>query len=463
MGPDLELKGRPAEILMESSNNKDNGIFVDESETSNVNCVSNYQDNTFEMDDEMEDQERVEDMNVDIIDGTTTEKVTVVQDVTQDVTESSSSFSGSGVDNGGIMGDAEVTSDLRVDDIIFDGFGDFYRARNKKVTSRWRTYIQPLMWRCKWVELQIKYIQSQTRKYDAQIAEINRKRQFEVENMKLESIGTKSLPFSDNHQREKVMRRKKRNRVEDAVDTSAYMSQHNLFSYSGNKGRSITDAVLKDNNFGNRAIPANDDELSALVFRDGDNSMEQILWKIEAAKSQVIGMKSRLNKVTSDNAARLSTVDRLSSLGKCTSSFNGSAENLDQLKLEPSMGEPVIPESVVSSYGEVSQLPDISEESSQPQAEGLPENTKREILIYNRRPKKEVASLDEVKVVNSTNCENVELVKLEPQTAESPVELTDDQLTPKIRSISKITAPKIKKKRGRRKPGSARWTRRLSG
>lgn len=130
MGPDLELKGRPAELIMESSNHKDNGMFVDEPEINNLKCVSNYQDNTFEMDDAMEEPERVEDMNVDIIDGTaSTEKVTVVQDESQDATECSSSFSGSGVDNGGIMSDAEVTSDLRVDDILFDGFGDFYRTR----------------------------------------------------------------------------------------------------------------------------------------------------------------------------------------------------------------------------------------------------------------------------------------------------------------------------------------------
>ena len=93
--------------------------------------------------------------------------------------------------------------------------------------------MRPLMWRCKWVELQLKKFQSQAIKYDRELAENNQRKQYGSENLKLEGFAAKSLPFPSNSQRGKVMKRRKRKRVENLLDTTTYMATHNLFSYHG--------------------------------------------------------------------------------------------------------------------------------------------------------------------------------------------------------------------------------------
>lgn len=91
------------------------------------------------------------------------------------------------------------------------------------------------MWRCKWIELQIRELQSQALKYDGELAAYDERKQFEFERFTLEDFDAKSLPFSSQIPRNKVMKRKKRKRVESTIDIASYMSQHNLFSYYGMK------------------------------------------------------------------------------------------------------------------------------------------------------------------------------------------------------------------------------------
>lgn len=91
------------------------------------------------------------------------------------------------------------------------------------------------MWRCKWIELQIKELQSQALKYDRKLANNDERKQSEFECSKLERIDAKSLPYSSQIFRSKVMKRKKRKRLESTIDIASYMSQHNLFSYFGMK------------------------------------------------------------------------------------------------------------------------------------------------------------------------------------------------------------------------------------
>lgn len=103
------------------------------------------------------------------------------------------------------------------------------------MTVHWRKFIRPLTWRCKWIELQIKELQSQAQMYDRELAVYDQRKQFEFENFPLEEFDAKSLPFSSQALRDKVMKRKKRKRVEETIDITTYMSQHNLFSYYGMK------------------------------------------------------------------------------------------------------------------------------------------------------------------------------------------------------------------------------------
>ena len=105
-------------------------------------------------------------------------------------------------------------------------------CRRKKLTTHWRSFIHPLMWRCKWVELQIKKLQSRAHLYDKELEVYDSKRQSELDSSTMVD-GTKSVPFSRENAKLNVFRRKKRRRTEATTDVAAYMSQHNLFSCYG--------------------------------------------------------------------------------------------------------------------------------------------------------------------------------------------------------------------------------------
>lgn len=95
------------------------------------------------------------------------------------------------------------------------------------------------MWRCKWAELKIKQLQSLAQKYDRELEECSQRKKLELDMSKVEHVGAKSLPFSGRSQKKKLMKRKKRKRVEETVDIASYMSHHNLFSYNGSKSYSV--------------------------------------------------------------------------------------------------------------------------------------------------------------------------------------------------------------------------------
>lgn len=89
------------------------------------------------------------------------------------------------------------------------------------------------MWRCKWVELQIKKLEGQARKYDRKLEGYSQKNLVEAERSSLEGRGIRQHTFSQNNCRSEILRRKKRRRAEETSDVAAYMSRHNLFSYYG--------------------------------------------------------------------------------------------------------------------------------------------------------------------------------------------------------------------------------------
>ncbi|KAA8520451.1 hypothetical protein F0562_014707 [Nyssa sinensis] len=500
MFPDLDVEGG-SEIVVEASACKENGSVVKELEDNHMRCASNCEDNTFEMEAVMDEQTlgagRSEDVEVNITECTTSGGIGLVEDECQDATGNSSSFGGSvsGIENGAMLNDDEVNSELCGDPmsaLASDPYGEVFRMRKKKPTSHWRTFIRPLMWRCRWVELQIKKFQLQANKYDRELAEYNKGKQLELENITLEGFDAKSLPFSCQSHRRKAMKRKKRKRVEDAMDIAPYMLHHNLFSYYENK-RSSVDGASMDDDWGNLVTSTDktingtnefgvNDELLLLEFKDGDNSMEEILWKIGNVQSQVSKMKTRLGKLMSENAGRFSSTDKLSLLVPCNAptssaqnpgspSYNGDRMPLgpsyiaSQLISEYNMGDLVKPESAVSSHGEVTHLPDIIESIDQPQVGGSCTNTGDGILIYNQRAKEELNDFEDVKI---WPIEKPQVPKKEKESTNPAIPVLesdlflDDQPTPKIRSISKLTAPKNTRKRGRRKAGSSRWSRRSS-
>lgn len=130
-----------------------------------------------------------------------------------------------------------------------------------------------------------------------------------------------------------------------------------------------------DDNFG-----ISDDSLF-LKFRDDDYSLEQILCKIEMAQSRIQKLKAQLDMVVPKNVLKFSSSENLSLLTPCdgqTSSAhspNFSAGNGDAtsagamypptgLLPDYEMGNLVMPESALSSFGEAVSVPDIIESTT---------------------------------------------------------------------------------------------------
>lgn len=488
MGPDLELKGK-SKVATEVSVSKENTIVPQGPEDKLLQCATNHQGNTFSMETVLvkrtTEQDGSENMEVNITDCTNSTDAGLVEGECHDATEHSSSFGDteSGTENGLMLTDGVVESRLCAGNAsasVYDGYFDTFQARKKKLTVHWRRFIRPLMWRCKWIELQIRELQSQALKYDGELAAYDERKQFEFERFTLEDFDAKSLPFSSQIPRNKVMKRKKRKRVESTIDIASYMSQHNLFSYYENK-RSFADGASMEDNCGNldKVTNGNNEfEINygwpSLEFGDGDNSFEQILRKIEVTHLQVHKLKTQIDKVISENPGKFSSMNQLSLLVPCdalTSSDQNPVsppENghswpsrslcaASQHVSECNMGDVLMPESAVLSHGEVTPLPNLMD--SMPPFGGLCTN---EILIHNQAAKEELDDFIEKPQVPMEDQKIVPKVEFsEADDLPSETAAPNVQSNVKSHSTSKSNCPRFTRRRGRRKAG--RWSKRSSG
>lgn len=100
------------------------------------------------------------------------------------------------------------------------------------MTDHWRKYVSPLMWRCQWLELRMKDLQSQVSKYDKELAVLKHEKELQTKMIELDCSSSRSVPFSSLCCR-KTMKRRRRKRNEDKIDTSSYISNHTVLSYFG--------------------------------------------------------------------------------------------------------------------------------------------------------------------------------------------------------------------------------------
>ncbi|GMH00639.1 hypothetical protein Nepgr_002478 [Nepenthes gracilis] len=469
-----------------------------------LTCASDCKDNSFDMDalqnEHIAALNVTEDMEINITECMSSHEKELVKIEHEDATENSSSFGGtdSGTENAAVSSDAEVES-RRQDDgtsmLALDGFDDLFRVRKKKLTTHWRNFIRPLMWRCKWVELKIRELESQALKYGRELAECSLRKQYELERFTSDNLHVKSAPTFCQGQRVNVMRRKKRKRVEEAVDIASYMAHHNLFSCYVNK-KSFADYAYMDDECGNSVTPANkttftSDELGVnggewlpLDSKDG-NSFEEILRLIEEAKLHLCRLRVRMDKMICENTGKFSLLDYSSLLAQC-SAPNLESPNVNQGELlvgdlhttprhtsEKREGGQIIHESAVSSHGEVTPLPEMIEGSDQPPVEVSCKKVEGQILVYNRSIKQELQYLEDVRIepvppekpltpskLQTGAAHGLSVPKPEPPDRTT---LPNEQPTLKVRSISKLITPNNKRKRGRRRAESSRWSRKSSG
>ncbi|KAI7979116.1 hypothetical protein LOK49_Contig508G00006 [Camellia lanceoleosa] len=461
-------------------------------------CISNPEDAFIELEGEFDEQINAPEGDDDI-------RVAEAED--SDATDYSSSFGGtvSGTENCSGSSDAEVESCFYGDEGFgFDGFSSVFRMRKKKLTAHWKSFIRPLMWRCKWTELKIKEFQSQASKYSRELAAYDQRKQLELDQFTLENLGSKSLPFTFQSHGKKVMKRRKRKRVEDTTDIASYISQHNLFSYGKNKKPDPDGTFVAEesgnpehNTTGHDKFGIHDD-CSFRESKDINDSVEEIVQKIETMHCHVQRLKSRLVVVIAENGMKFSSSENLSHLVPCDgqtssprsptfSAGNGDTTSLgalynpNQQMSEYDFGDFVMPENMVSSYGEASSVPDIIESTvsllssadvtvHQPQIGDSSEAIMDNVQIHNQAA--EVERNTSKKIHNQTTEQHQEPegsgqeessnLSLVPALETDPIAKAatlheESRLTSCL--ASEIHFPKSKRKRGERKAGSGGWNR----
>ncbi|KAI3846418.1 hypothetical protein MKX03_001868 [Papaver bracteatum] len=475
-----------------------------------LRCTNNCEDTNFDMITLLDPQPMVPDTNenseVEVVECTNNSDIRLQEDDNPDATEYTSSFGDTVSLNADSsrLSDAEVESEFCGDNVLgFDGFGSLFSMRKKRLTDQWRSYIRPLMWRCKWVELRMKEFRLQAAKYNTELAECLRVKQLELGQFASEGCG-RTLPFCRQIYKKKAMKRRKRKKVEDTTDITSYMSSHNLFSHYEKK--SDVDGASADEDCGNPVMadvygneePDDHYELSSLECKDGDNSLEQILWNIESAQSKAKRLKTVVDTLLMEHAGKFSSMENLSIFASSDlpsssarsptfSPGHGDAMPIGALYTPPGhtsefeIGNLVIPESAVSSYMEetlpnvvqnpVGSLSAVGNPVDQPQVGASSINMMDDILIGNHRAAGK--GLDEIEKVSDTAPMKVKKEIEEERKIittlssdlvpkpEIPVEekkiVIKEEIDMTFSLCAEVNVPKNKRKRGERKPGSCAW------
>ncbi|XP_031737513.1 uncharacterized protein LOC101222847 isoform X2 [Cucumis sativus] len=380
-------------------------------------------------------------------------------------TENSSSFGDtvSGTDYGLLLDDEEVESQLYGDNNLqsnSNGYGEVF-PRKKKLTAHWRKFISPIMWRCRWLEVQIKKLQAQSLKYDRELALYDQRKQSFYKDFSADGFSVKSTGFSNHTQRHRFMKRKGRKMVEETTDAASYMAHHNVFSYY-DKTRNIKRDDIND--FGTIAT----DGWASSMLGNNDNNLEDIFLKIEAAQSKVHELKNRIDKVVNENPMKFSVINQLYSLASSSDDPASPGDGNDELvrslhEASQHMSEHALdvlmPETAIKTHGEVMLLPDMMRSTDC--------GTTQKVLMQDSAVKEELQLSKEVKgqLVELQNSEEQKSISL---AAISQADLTSKDKEPdmlhktKSPSAMKPNSSKKTRKRGRRKIGSSKKNRKAT-
>ncbi|KAK7394556.1 hypothetical protein VNO78_15087 [Psophocarpus tetragonolobus] len=353
--------------------------------------------------------------------------------------------------------------------------------KNKTTTLHWRTFIHPVKWRCKWLELQVKKLNSLALKYDKELATYDYRKQLEFSKFTIDDLNVKSVPVYDAIRGNKVMKRKKRNKAEER-DLSSYMSNHSIFSYYENKNHGTCMEDFRDDALrGNADINIEEfkfnDALSSVDLEDNDKAINEIIQRIEELQSQVGKLKARIDNVVSENPGKFCSVTQLSMIGP-SNGFNHSGHNAasfvgndnkfpvsfvhapSQHKSKLNSEDLLLTENTLATRDRIT--PFIETTNMMPQLGFLQQNTKDEILIQNQAAKEELHNYESVRdQFVEKNKESVEEQKMvsTAQVSESDTNTANAVSTLKAGSTLNSNFRRGTKRK-RKKPGSKGWKQR---
>lgn len=415
-----------------------------------------------------------------------------------DETEYSTSFGdttsvSSANDDGDSVTDSEVeSSNNNNNNNLFsdDDFSSVLRVRKKRLTNHWKSFVRPLMWRCKWAELKIKQFESQALKYAKKIAAADLTKHLASSQPIPEGFSSRSMPYTQRRQR-KFMKRRKRVRVEETTNADLYMSRHVLFSYHDSKKSDPDEISLMDDfdepeqNTTSQEVLDHGLHTNWSFLENDDNDMEQLLQKIDMADTRVQKLKTQLDLVISENAQMFPSEAQTSAIHSPTfSTCNADAVSVGGLggmtrhNSELDLEGLEMSEHAVSNYGEGFHIPDIIESTvgtlsvdvtrHQSQTGDSCEKILDNMLVHDEPTEAERHTL--------RSCQNQVIVKQERVKSEEqesthqdvPMETdtaTKDAVQQELKPCIKteIQIPTTKRKRGERKGGSGNWSRQRPG
>lgn len=390
-----------------------------------------------------------------------------------DETEYSSSFA----DSVSGQSDAEADSHFCNESDFgspFDGFGCLFPMRKKKLTSHWRNFISPLMWRCKWVEVKLREFKSQAKKYDRLMSTYDRGKHKVLDQFLLQESGSKAIPYIHQSKSRNAMKRRKRKRAE-GTDVASYMSNHKLFSYFENK-KSDPDGASAGDDLNSVLIEHNgsaQDEMASedlSILKGNQDLPEQVLRKIEQLHARVHKLSSELDSVMEKNALKFSSSENLSNLcgGGIYEAQDSSVRNTTTFSAcngETMSAGFIMHDSAISSFGEANNPPDIVESSTgflsfvdaaqnhQGQVGDSCEKIVDNILVQNE------ASEVEASLLTKMNQEPSSMEKNIATESENPAASQDHPpaLRPCVGPEIHFPTTTSKRKRGERKAGGTSW------
>ncbi|KAK9672171.1 hypothetical protein RND81_12G081800 [Saponaria officinalis] len=362
-----------------------------------------------------------------------------------------------------VTSDAEVESEFRDETGLgstFDGFSGAFQMRKKKLTTHWRNFVRPLMWRCKWTELKIRELESQALKYTRELEQNDQTKTSELHQY-TSDFGSKSLPFSSQSIRRKVMKRRKRKLVENVTDISSYVSRHHLFSYLEEKKCDLDDAATTEDDCDKEQYSKNDENgVSDDWLKHEEDSMEEIVRQIGTVQSQVLRLRNHLDTImlkngvkfsSSENLTLLSPDDGQTSAAQSPAFSPGNGDNMyiddmyaSQNLMEFDIEDLDVPESIISDYVDGTQIPDVIESTA-----GL--LSAADIAVH----QSQIVESAENILDNTLTQTNV------AQELKMPASIVSDETPPEkttIKSCITSDAPTMnKRKRGERKAAPGGW------
>ncbi|ESW11624.1 hypothetical protein PHAVU_008G045900 [Phaseolus vulgaris] len=389
-----------------------------------------------------------------------------VEDACEDVTDSecSSSSSFGDTDSGteDALGSAGIESVPMCDG---DQSKTSLSRKNKATTWHWRSFIHPVRWRCKWLELQVKKLNTLALKYDKELAAYDYRKQLEFSKFTTDDRNVKSVPIYDGIGTNKVMKRKKRKKAEE-LDLSSYVSKHSIFSYYENKNR---DTCMEDFcgdtlNFTEEA--KFNDTLSSADLEDNDKTIIDIIKCIEELQSRVGKLKTRIDNVFRENPGKFCSVtqlgmigpsDGLNHSGRNSSSLFGNDNTFpvrffrasSQYKSELNTDDLLLTQDTLPTRAMATPF---IETTNMPQLEFLQENTNDEILIQNQAAKEGLHDFESVR--------NQFMEKTKESVEEHKSVSTENAVSALQVGSASNSNLRRSKRRGRRKIISKGWKRR---